>query len=375
MNDARPLITIGIPTYNRSFFLNKAMNSIMHQVVEFQDKVEICISDNNSSDDTREIVTEFKKKYPSVKLRYNKNKTNLGIDMNFLKVFEMASGKFIWLFGDDDMMGEEGLVQAIKFIEGHDKISIGMIIGGRESYFFDKQTGEKITYSTTLSEDKPEVFEIERDKILATRLVDAAFISVQIFNADFLKQTIEKRYNLVQEGRGTGYIHMLVYRLMFLEYSKIKGFFLNKALIAQEMPLYKFTIEDEFMLLQGRLKIENLLLSFSKNKSNFIKLIFARELYFLKRGFFYRMVAMKSFNSFNYKSYLGCIYLFFRNCSFLDGLMWSMFFTVLVIVPSFLLRNMVKNFLKVKHRESWKQRWFLKSTIYSKMSKGERKRG
>lgn len=372
-NDIDALITIAIPTYNRSFFLKRLLYSIIPQVIELKDgKVEICISDNASIDNTGEIVDEFKEEYPNL-IRYRRNRDNLGFDRNLLRVIDMARGKFIWLFGDDNQMGEGGLARVVKFIKEHDESVVGMIVGGRESWFVDDQTVEKILYDVTVDETKAEVYELNKEEIVGAQFADGAFISVQIFNGDFLKRVVSRDYNIVKEGIGTGYIHMLLYRLMFLEYGQLKGFMLNKMLVLEQMPHYRVTIEDEFKLSYGASKLEDLLLSFSKPELGYNNLFYARKLS-IKGGFLIKLGLMRAFDVFNYSSYYGCIKLFFCHSSLSYGLLLSVVFTLLSTIPTPILRNLYRIFLKLKYGNSWNHHWEGASVTYSKMFNGTRRR-
>lgn len=101
------LLSICIPTYNRSAYLIENMTSIVERAVTEQcaDVLEICISDNHSPDDTEQAVAAFKATSP-VRIVYKKQVQNLGPDMNFLDVVNMSSGKYCWYMGDDDRMRE-----------------------------------------------------------------------------------------------------------------------------------------------------------------------------------------------------------------------------------------------------------------------------
>ena len=94
-------LSICIPTYNRAPHLSNCLQSIisMRKPKDFQ--FEICISDNGSNDNTKEIVNNAKK---DIDINYNRNESNLGIPRNFLKVVSMAKGEFVWLIGDDDLL-------------------------------------------------------------------------------------------------------------------------------------------------------------------------------------------------------------------------------------------------------------------------------
>ncbi|MDA9321671.1 glycosyltransferase [Gammaproteobacteria bacterium] len=97
----KPIITICIPTYNRSKSLENCLNSIAIASKNHFKQFEVCISDNGSTDKTRDVVKNVETLFD---IKYHRNETNLGIPRNFLKVVSMAKGEFIWLLGDDDML-------------------------------------------------------------------------------------------------------------------------------------------------------------------------------------------------------------------------------------------------------------------------------
>ena len=96
------LLSICIPTFNRANNLANCLNSIVisNNFANF-DKIEVCVSDNCSSDNTKAIVDSFKDK---VNIRYSRNEKNLGFARNAIKVISMAKGKYSWLIGDDDLI-------------------------------------------------------------------------------------------------------------------------------------------------------------------------------------------------------------------------------------------------------------------------------
>jgi len=85
------LLSICIPTHHgRAEFLLILLESIARQLQgEMLDKVEICISENGSTDCTIEFVNYFKSKYPAVACSYFRFLKNEGL-RNFEKVFSMA---------------------------------------------------------------------------------------------------------------------------------------------------------------------------------------------------------------------------------------------------------------------------------------------
>jgi len=99
----QPLLTISIPTYNRDKLLDKCLDAIFSQVgIDIKDHIEFIVSDNCSVDDTTAVVNKYiDKGFP---IRYYKNPENLGPDRNIAGCFLKATGKYVWIFSDDDFM-------------------------------------------------------------------------------------------------------------------------------------------------------------------------------------------------------------------------------------------------------------------------------
>lgn len=105
-----PLLSICIPTYNRSEILDKTLNSLFSNPDFDKNKVEVIVSDNSSTDSTRYVVS----KYPLV--RYFCNEYNLA-DTNFAKSLSYATGEYIKLFNDTLSFNEGMLRQMLLTIE------------------------------------------------------------------------------------------------------------------------------------------------------------------------------------------------------------------------------------------------------------------
>tara|TARA_B100000959_G_C14950381_1_gene611657 strand:- start:1033 stop:2001 length:969 start_codon:yes stop_codon:yes gene_type:complete len=89
-------LSISIPTFNRAQFLDYSLS--IHIPLARKSDIAIYVSDNNSSDDTFEIVQKWMKLYDY--LFYSKNEVNIGPDMNFELALKLPDTKFIWLIGD-----------------------------------------------------------------------------------------------------------------------------------------------------------------------------------------------------------------------------------------------------------------------------------
>lgn len=94
------LLSICIPTFNRSKHLIQTLEAFLPQVAPHS--IPVYVSDNASTDDTIDMLAKFKQdRYPL--LFYKANDCNAGIDRNIANVVAMASSRYVWLFGDDDL--------------------------------------------------------------------------------------------------------------------------------------------------------------------------------------------------------------------------------------------------------------------------------
>jgi glycosyltransferase involved in cell wall biosynthesis len=93
-----PLISVGIPTFNRPKSLRRVLLEITKQTYS---NLEIIVSDNASPDgETEDIVREIELNDPRVK--YFKQPTNMGPTFNFQFVLDQSNGEFFMWAADDD---------------------------------------------------------------------------------------------------------------------------------------------------------------------------------------------------------------------------------------------------------------------------------
>ena len=93
-------LTIGIPVYNGEKFLEEKITSILNQ--DFTD-FELIISDNASTDSTKEICNNFATN--DKRVRFFSHKKNLGVTWNFDFILKKAKGEyFMWTATDDKIL-------------------------------------------------------------------------------------------------------------------------------------------------------------------------------------------------------------------------------------------------------------------------------
>jgi glycosyltransferase involved in cell wall biosynthesis len=95
-----PLLSICIPTYNRADTLRQALDSILPQIAARND-VEIVVVDNASDGETPTLVRRYMQE--QARVRYVQQPENVGFDRNIITCIEQARGKYVSLFGDDDI--------------------------------------------------------------------------------------------------------------------------------------------------------------------------------------------------------------------------------------------------------------------------------
>lgn len=124
------LLSFNIPTYNRATFLTTTISRIVDQICELnlENEVEINVSDNASTDETRGVVEKIVADNPQIRITYKCNEHNVGPDINFISAMNMASGKYSILWGDDDFLKEKGLKRILSLIEIGEKRSVGILV-------------------------------------------------------------------------------------------------------------------------------------------------------------------------------------------------------------------------------------------------------
>ncbi|SOE51547.1 Glycosyltransferase involved in cell wall bisynthesis [Fibrobacter sp. UWT3] len=115
----QPLLSICIPTWNRAKILSTSLNSFREQLTSIDSsEIEIFVSDNASDDDTPQVVQSFIDQ--GLPITYSRNPENVGAARNFLKCMQWASGKYIWLLGDDDLLKDGSISYILDLIQHGD---------------------------------------------------------------------------------------------------------------------------------------------------------------------------------------------------------------------------------------------------------------
>ena len=94
-----PLVSIVIPSYNRANTVGQTIDSILAQQCGFT--FEIIIGDDCSTDNARDVLLGYQKKYPQqIKLLFHEQ--NIGLGANWATCVKAAKGKYICNCDNDD---------------------------------------------------------------------------------------------------------------------------------------------------------------------------------------------------------------------------------------------------------------------------------
>jgi glycosyltransferase involved in cell wall biosynthesis len=108
-------VTVIVITYNHARFIAQALNSVLMQETQFP--FEVIVSEDCSTDATRDIIIDFKERYPS-RIRLLLSERNLNTNHVLTRGIEAAQGDYIALLdGDDYWTSPHKLQKQVDFLD------------------------------------------------------------------------------------------------------------------------------------------------------------------------------------------------------------------------------------------------------------------
>lgn len=123
-SEERALISIVVPTYNRSEMLRGALESLADLKLEPEVTCEIVVVDNASTDATREVVEELRATHPAARFRYV-FEAQQGQAYAINRGAAEARGAWIALFDDDELAPGSWLMELWKTAQERDAEIVG----------------------------------------------------------------------------------------------------------------------------------------------------------------------------------------------------------------------------------------------------------
>lgn len=112
---AAPDVSVVIPTYNRSAFLNQAIRSVLAQTFS---AFELVVADNASTDDTASIVASF----ADPRIRYFQHDHNRGMVPNWNAGMAQTRGRSVALLEDDNWWDPDFLARTVAVLANRPEV-------------------------------------------------------------------------------------------------------------------------------------------------------------------------------------------------------------------------------------------------------------
>lgn len=119
MIQKKPRVSIGLPVFNGERFLEETLDSILAQT--FSD-FELIISDNASTDKTREICERYTAQDERVK--YFRSAQNLGVAPNYNRAFTLSSGEYFKWADYDDPLAPDFILRCVEVLDNHPEVAV-----------------------------------------------------------------------------------------------------------------------------------------------------------------------------------------------------------------------------------------------------------
>lgn len=124
LNDPhRPLVSFIIFNYNYGRYLRECLDSVLNQTY---DNIEICFSDNASTDESWAIALEYQKRFPNV-MFVARNRENFGADANFANGWNSSRGQFFVELCSDDALLPDFTRVCIEAMNQHLDVAFTMV--------------------------------------------------------------------------------------------------------------------------------------------------------------------------------------------------------------------------------------------------------
>jgi glycosyltransferase involved in cell wall biosynthesis len=170
-DDDRSLLSICVPTFNRSECLDILFRNIEKVKEMFGEQIEICVSNNQSTDRTAQVIENW---HERLTLKVVTQETNIGGNKNIIEVTRLASGKWILIIGDDDELITENLGQLLDFLKS---------VSERDWILVDvtEQAGKKLSFHNI----RPGKYDVKsfRKTLLRTGIAPLGFVGKHIFSS------------------------------------------------------------------------------------------------------------------------------------------------------------------------------------------------
>jgi len=119
------LLTIALPTYNRAELLENQFKWLSKSIREINsEQLEILISNNNSTDETRQVIEKWRDSFGNSKVTIKHQESNIGAIRNITYCMNNASSKYVWVISDDDPIKENALFFVLNTLKQNPELAL-----------------------------------------------------------------------------------------------------------------------------------------------------------------------------------------------------------------------------------------------------------
>jgi hypothetical protein len=120
---SQPLLSVCVPTYNRSHLLRLMLEALIPQAASLPGRVEVCVVDNASTDDTAQVVGEVSSRFGAVNFR--RREDHVSVIENMVTVStQQATGEYVWLLSDHNLLRPGALARIVDVLQSRPQLDV-----------------------------------------------------------------------------------------------------------------------------------------------------------------------------------------------------------------------------------------------------------
>ncbi|TDY25503.1 glycosyl transferase family 2 [Paraburkholderia sp. BL6665CI2N2] len=146
------MLSVIVLCYRQGEYVGACIQSVLDQKLDVP--LEVIVGDDNSPDNSLEVIESFRLRYPDV-IKVVAHEKNVGFSANFADTIAAARGEYIANIDGDDVMSPGKLQRQIDFLRSHPEC--GLVVHKMRTV--DQDTLETVSYP--LSKNKPATFDAE----------------------------------------------------------------------------------------------------------------------------------------------------------------------------------------------------------------------